>query len=42
MGLFTDFATSAAGDLTIGAFEGIEESARRDVAVNAKKMQHLH
>ena len=35
MGLFTDFATSAAGDLTIGAFEGIEESARRDVATNA-------
>ena len=36
MGLFTDFATSAAGDLTIGAFEGIEESARQDVIRNTQ------
>ena len=35
MGIFKDFATSAAGDLTIGAFQGIEDAAQRDVVVNA-------
>ena len=35
MGIFKDFATSAAGDLTIGAFQGIEDAAQKDVVVNA-------
>ena len=35
MGIFKDFATSAAGDLTIGAFEGLEAAAQKDVVVNA-------
>tara|TARA_R100000655_G_scaffold14162_5_gene31670 strand:- start:598 stop:2859 length:2262 start_codon:yes stop_codon:yes gene_type:complete len=35
MGIFKDFATSAAGDLTIGAFQGIDDAAQRDVVVNA-------
>ena len=35
MGIFTDFATSSLGDLTIGAFQGIEDAAERDVVVNA-------
>ncbi len=35
MGIFKDFATSAAGDLTIGAFQGIEDAEQKDVVVNA-------
>lgn len=35
MGIFKDFATSAAGDLTIGAFQGIDDAAQKDVVVNA-------
>jgi len=35
MGIFKDFATSAAGDLTIGAFEGLEAAAQKDIVVNA-------
>lgn len=35
MGLFSDFANSAAGDLTIGAFEGLNQAAQKDVVVNA-------
>ena len=35
MGLFTDFATSSLGDLTIGAFQGINDAAEKDVVVNA-------
>ena len=35
MGIFKDFATSSLGDLTIGAFQGIEDAAERDVVVNA-------
>ena len=35
MGIFSDFANSAAGDLTIGAFEGLQQAAQKDVVVNA-------
>jgi hypothetical protein len=35
MGIFSDFANSAAGDLTIGAFEGLQQQAQKDVVVNA-------
>ena len=35
MGIFSDFANSAAGDLTIGAFEGLNQAAQKDVVVNA-------
>ena len=35
MGIFSDFANSAAGDLTIGAFEGLAQQAEKDVVVNA-------
>ena len=35
MGILSDFANSAAGDLTIGAFEGLNEAAQKDVVVNA-------
>ena len=35
MGIFKDFATSSLGDLTIGAFEGIDQAAQKDVVVNA-------
>ena len=35
MGILSDFANSAAGDLTIGAFEGLNEVAQKDVVVNA-------
>ena len=35
MGILTDFATSSLGDLTIGAFEGLNEAAQKDVVVNA-------
>jgi len=39
MGIFKDFATSSLGDLTIGAFQGIEDAARKDVVVNATASQ---
>jgi len=35
MGIFKDFATSSLGDLTIGAFQGINDAAEKDVVVNA-------
>ena len=35
MGILTDFATSSLGDLTIGAFEGLNEAAEKDIVVNA-------
>ena len=35
MGIFKDFATSSLGDLTIGAFQGIEDAAERDGVLNA-------
>ena len=35
MGILSDFANSSLGDLTIGAFEGLNEAAQKDVVVNA-------
>ena len=32
MGIFSDFANSAAGDLTIGAFEGLNQAAQNTVS----------
>jgi len=36
MGIFKDFATSSLGDVTIGAFQGLEDAAQRDVIRNSE------